>query len=128
VAKSGYVDRDNPNINYSDLFGQVIFVYKNHEGFIEERRVTPIEVVFKKTMFHDEAQWFLHAYCHQRLDKRDFALEDIIGNIRHVRRRNNDAKRTVLSHQAKKAKFDKLQLNSPDLTKDIDIVTIEHKK
>jgi len=142
MALSGYRDPNNKSVNYSDLFGQVIFVYKNWKGIIEERRVTPISIEFRQNDFHDEAQWFLVGHCHARNEIRDFAFEDIIGNIRHVRRRNNDAKRQVLAGTAKRNAQERAATNTvtllletedvgsvePDLTKSVRQVTIEHKK
>jgi predicted DNA-binding transcriptional regulator YafY len=91
MGKSSYVDPLDPQRSYSDLMGQVTFVYRNWRGEIGDRRVTPINIVFESNQYHDSAQWFLRGFCHSRHAIRNFAIEDIIGGIRHVRARNNRA-------------------------------------
>jgi predicted DNA-binding transcriptional regulator YafY len=104
MGLSRFRSKAHPERNYSDLYGQVIFVYENWRGVIERRRVTPIEIVFGEDDHHDEAQWFLRAYCHDRQAERMFAIEDIVGAIRHVRRRNNSARREVRDSNSKLTK------------------------
>lgn len=56
----------------------VRFVYQNHRDEVAVRTVTPIRLEFRKSDWHNTAQWLLIAYDHERLGERDFALAGIL--------------------------------------------------
>lgn len=59
----------------------VEIVYRNWRQEITTRAITPRKLVFSKTAFHLEPQWFIRAYCHERRQMRMFALRDVLSWI-----------------------------------------------
>lgn len=57
----------------------VTFVYKNHRGEVSRRTVTPYELKFKTSQWHEVAQWLLEGWDHDKEAFRTFALKDISG-------------------------------------------------
>jgi hypothetical protein len=60
------------------------FTYKNWKGEVSQRRVIPLKVWFGVSKYHeaDGAQWFLKAYDIDKQAERDFAMKDIIGEVK----------------------------------------------
>jgi len=54
------------------------FEYKNWKNQIGIRTVIPKEIWYGSTEFHSEEQWFLKAIDVDKLENRDFAIQDII--------------------------------------------------
>lgn len=63
------------------LNNPIRFKYKNWKDEISIRTLIPIEVWYGESDFHKGTQWFLKAYDLDKLDKRDFAIKDIIEYI-----------------------------------------------
>lgn len=125
MSNSKYRSPGQPQINYSDTYGQLKFVYRNWRGELADRRVTPIEMVFKENEFHDGPQWFLVAYCHDKRAPRDFAIQDIVSPITPVVLRNNRVKHELNAAYAKATnKALDLTIEGPDAI----IKTIEGTK
>lgn len=65
------------------------FIYRNHRGAVEERRVkvdeqAKLRLVYyppEKNSFHPDGGWMLSGWCFDRAARRSFALKDIIGAI-----------------------------------------------
>jgi len=65
-------------LNLPPLVGKTAdIVYKNYRGVTEDRKITVIRTFEGSTEYHPEHQTFLHAYCHERGETRDFAAKDI---------------------------------------------------
>lgn len=60
-----------------DTSEKVSFTYKNHRGETSKRTVTPHDIIYSATKWHIEMQWLLEGYCHDRKDKRFFAMRNI---------------------------------------------------
>ena len=54
--------------------------YRNHKGEVSWRTITPIEVWYGTTEWHNQLQWFLKAQDHSRQAIRDFALANFLGD------------------------------------------------
>ncbi|MBB4051834.1 putative DNA-binding transcriptional regulator YafY [Devosia subaequoris] len=54
------------------------FVYRNHRGVTDRRRVRPLRVEYKTSEWHVGEQWILVAYDLDKQAERDFAMIDII--------------------------------------------------
>lgn len=65
----------------SFFHGKVVeFLYVNHRGVEEIRRVVPRYIWFGKSEWHGEKeQWFLRATCLERQSDRDFQISVIQG-------------------------------------------------
>jgi predicted DNA-binding transcriptional regulator YafY len=61
---------------------QVTFLYENHRGNTEQRRVTPYDLTFSTSFHHPVEQWLLSGWCHDRQALRVFALSSILSPIR----------------------------------------------
>lgn len=59
----------------------VSFIYTNHRGETERRRVLPIRLWFGSTAWHRNAQWLLEAFCLDKQATRDFALSNVVGGF-----------------------------------------------
>lgn len=57
--------------------------YKNWKGEISFRKIIPVKLWYGMSEFHQGKQWFLRAYDIDKLDKRDFAVKDILEYIEH---------------------------------------------
>jgi predicted DNA-binding transcriptional regulator YafY len=57
--------------------------YKNWKGVTSNRIIIPIKLWYGESDFHKGKQWFLRAYDIAKLDKRDFAIKDILEYIDH---------------------------------------------
>lgn len=55
----------------------VSFVYRNHRGLTETRRVRPEFLYFGTTEYHKTPGWLLDAYDHDRGAIRTFSIPDI---------------------------------------------------
>ena len=53
--------------------------YRNHRGEVGLRLITPIEIWFGRTQWHEGNQWLLKAHDHNKDAVRDFALQDVYG-------------------------------------------------
>lgn len=54
------------------------FQYRNWRGQVSMRRAFPERIWFGTTAWHDEPQWFLHAFDFAKNAARDFALRDMV--------------------------------------------------
>ena len=68
--------------------------YRNYKGEVSWRTITPIEVWYGTTEWHNQLQWFLKAQDHNRQALRDFALANFLGDTW------NDAKVVNGDHKA----------------------------
>jgi len=57
--------------------------YKNWKGKTSNRIIIPIKLWYGMSKFHEDKQWFLRAYDVNKLDKREFAVKDILEYINH---------------------------------------------
>lgn len=53
-------------------------MYKNHQGKISLRDLTPEWIWYGTSPYHENKQWFLTAYDHRKQTTRDFALNGFI--------------------------------------------------
>lgn len=56
---------------------KVKFWYTNYKGVTEPRIVTPHQIEFGSTEWHQEEQWLLVGWCHDRQAFRKFAMKDM---------------------------------------------------
>ena len=57
------------------------FWYRNYKGDVALRTVIPEKVWYGETIYHPGKQWFMTAFCHDREERRDFALRDCIFHL-----------------------------------------------
>lgn len=60
----------------------VSFEYKNYRGEVSTRTVVPIDLWHGATAWHPDEQWILLAYDMKKGATRNFALKDIISEVR----------------------------------------------
>jgi hypothetical protein len=52
--------------------------YMNWRGKRRQPTLLVKEVWYGRTKYHPKAQWFIHGFCRERWDKRDYAIKDIL--------------------------------------------------
>lgn len=58
---------------------QVVAIrYTNYRGETAVRRIIPMEICYKSTVWHPEPQWVLEAFDIDKDAHRSFALKDVI--------------------------------------------------
>lgn len=55
----------------------VTFLYKNYNGELTRRHVSPVSIRFGSSEWHPEEQWLMLAFDYDRQAKREFALKDV---------------------------------------------------
>ena len=55
----------------------VVIDYTNYRGERSKRLVNPVRIYFGSNQWHEDPQWLMEAYDHEKEANRDFAMKDI---------------------------------------------------
>ena len=53
-------------------------LYRNWKGNLKWREITPITMVYMKSEYYDEPQWFIEAFDQEKAKVRHFAVKNIL--------------------------------------------------
>lgn len=60
------------------------FDYVNYRGETAKRKAIPSSVQFGMTEYHPEPQWLMFAFCLDRMEYRNFAMQDMSNVVVHL--------------------------------------------